>query len=73
MSLQYNLDLAIAYACVLTILTFASFSLVPAALRFVATLVVQAIRSMKPVRAARASEESSEPQEPWWGPHTASR
>lgn len=75
MNLPYDLDLAIGYVCLLAILTFTAFWLVPLALR----AIVAAIHELATVLRTRIGRSSppggavaERAEEHWWGPHSPS-
>ncbi|MEY4511677.1 MAG: hypothetical protein RLZZ450_3799 [Pseudomonadota bacterium] len=75
MNLPYDLDLAIGYVCLLAVLSFTAFWLVPLAAR----AIVAALRELASLLRARISRGgpaggalAERADEHWWGPHSPS-
>jgi hypothetical protein len=75
MSLPYDLNLAIGYACTLAIFSWTAFWLVPLALRAIAAAVRQLALAAH-ARLRRSGPPggmlAQQSHEHWWGPHSSS-
>jgi len=76
MNLPYDLNLAIAYACLLALLCWTAFWFVPLALRAIAAALRVLVHTLRarlrqsgPPGGALAEQAR---EQPWWGPHSAS-
>jgi hypothetical protein len=76
MNLPYDLNLAIGYACVLTVLCYVAFWILPLALRAIGVAIRELVRSARS-RLSRGGPPGGaltqqREHDAWWGPQRSS-